>query len=122
MLGVEEARGLVKQHLGETARATHTRVVAHLMRGLAEHFSPRVQQAKAGGGLLAAAVSAAASLLKADLVRLKGRQVRTGEVLQVHGVRAPNERASRIGPLVSANLGGVGAGDRGQTPRFDAGN
>jgi hypothetical protein len=39
MLSTAEAHALVEQHLGDTARAAHTRVVACLMRKLAEHFS-----------------------------------------------------------------------------------
>ena len=38
MLSTPEALILVGQHLGDSPRATHTRVVAHLMRRLAEHF------------------------------------------------------------------------------------
>ena len=39
MLSIAEAHALVERHLRDTSRATHTRVVAHLMRRLAEHFS-----------------------------------------------------------------------------------
>jgi HD domain len=39
MLSVAEAQALVERHLRDTPRATHTRVVAYLMRWLAGHFS-----------------------------------------------------------------------------------
>ena len=38
MLSTPEALILVGRYLGDTPRATHTRVVSHLMRRLAEHF------------------------------------------------------------------------------------
>jgi hypothetical protein len=39
MLSIAEADGLVAQHLGKTPRANHSRVVAHVMRKLAEALS-----------------------------------------------------------------------------------
>jgi predicted hydrolase (HD superfamily) len=39
MLSVAEAQALVERYLRDTPRATHTRVVAYLMRWLAGHFS-----------------------------------------------------------------------------------
>ncbi|MCA1413063.1 HD domain-containing protein [Bradyrhizobium sp. NBAIM20] len=39
MLGVVDADLLVKQHLGDTPSATHSRLVAHIMRELAPNFS-----------------------------------------------------------------------------------
>jgi predicted hydrolase (HD superfamily) len=39
MLTVVDAELLVQQHLGETPRADHSRLVAHIMRTLAPHFS-----------------------------------------------------------------------------------
>ena len=39
MLSTTQAHALVDQHLGNTPRAAHTRVVAHLMRRLADEFS-----------------------------------------------------------------------------------
>lgn len=39
MLSPVEANALVSRHLGDTPRATHTRVVAHVMGGLAGYFS-----------------------------------------------------------------------------------
>jgi hypothetical protein len=38
MLTLAEAHAFVSRHLGDTPRATHTRVVAHLLRRFAEHF------------------------------------------------------------------------------------